>query len=139
MLNFGSLRNGASDQRGAQRFLGASALRHIHCGTDEFTELAGRVDDRVPDRVKVLYRSVVQDDPEFLVDIGIVTKRLHKARNNPAAVFRMQLSPQYCLVGRILPRIETMNSELLIGPVQSSFSRRVVDPASGMRKPLPFR
>jgi len=65
------------------------AFGHVHIGTDEFNDVAGCVENRMPDPMNVLEWSRLKNSSENHVVIGVLTDGFFQVFDQPASILRM--------------------------------------------------
>src|ERR1700677_756027 len=76
----------------SQLLLVALAFCHIHVGTNVFENISGFIENRMSDRVDVLYRAISQHDPVILYKISFRSQCLVDSFVKSVAIFRVYQS-----------------------------------------------
>jgi hypothetical protein len=120
--------------------LDASAFGHIHHGSNVFEQLAPLVQNRMSQRMQVPHGSPGQHDSVVRYVIALLADDPPGELEHPLPVFRMEPAEYLFLLRQTTaPRIESIDSELLVRVVRVFLSHVVVGPTARVSEPLGFR
>src|SRR5271165_830458 len=118
---------------------GPLAFRDIHRSAHQLNDLSRVIQNRMPDDVNMFERSVGQHDPVVVEGVYSFLLRLLKVAFYPSPILGEDLSKK-CFLGRCaFLRIESKDSEHLLGPVGPFVTGHIQRPTARVAQPLPFR
>src|SRR6266702_1321083 len=120
-----------------QALLGAPALGYIDDGSDVHDQRPSLVENRMPDRMDVLDRSIGHHVPEIQYHFTFVAKCILDGFIVTVAIFRVYV-PSHFVIGRqaVPASIRFVDTGHFLGPVSQLPSGRVQGPTPGVRQPL---